>query len=504
MGGGQDAFLRVRRGRNIGNGARRRRRRLLSAIALVPFVVMAPAPAASPKVTPFAVPLPIPATLTSPDITLTAQQAQVPVLPGSPTKMWTYNGTFPGPTIRRPTGQPTRVTLINHLPPEVGALTLHHHGAHARSEDDGQPADLLIPHDGSRTYTYDMTEAGTTERGATQWYHDHRMDVTGRNVWMGLAGMFILDDPAEAAINAALPNGAQDVPLMIADRKFDADNQISYQFTSEGVIGDLPLVNGAPQPFFDVGTRRYRLRVLNASNSRSYYLALSNGRSFVQVASEAGLLPAPVVRDRILLGPAERAEVIVDFAGMLGQDVTLLNLAASGAMSQLMQFRVRRDEADPSTVPSALRPPRQFEVAPHSVERTWVLGREVATGMWTINGMGFDHNRIDAKPELGKSERWTFINASASDHIVHIHDVDWRIVARTAAPPGTIEADEGGAKETFRIHAQEVVVIESTFTDHTGRYMWHCHILEHEDFAMMAQFEVQPPGGLPVSETHHH
>jgi FtsP/CotA-like multicopper oxidase with cupredoxin domain len=484
-------------------GLRRGRRAFLIA-ALAAFAVNAPAvPAASPHFTPFAVPLPIPQTLTSPDITLVAQKADVPILPGQPTSMWTYNGMFPGPTIRRPTGTPTRVTLVNQLPPEAGELTMHHHGAHAASSEDGQPMDNLIPTGASRTYTYEMMEAGSPERGATQWYHDHRMDVTGRNVWMGLAGMFILDDPAEAAINAALPNGANEVPLMITDRSFDSNNQIPYQFTPDGVAGDVPLVNGAPQPFFDVGTRRYRLRLLNASNIRTYYLALSNGRNFVQVGSESGLLPAPVVRSQILLGPAERADVIVDFGGMLGQNVVLENLAASGPMSQLMQFHVRRDEVDTSAIPSTLRAPREHPLSPVSAERTWVLGEDPVSGMWTINGRGFQHSRVDAKPELGKTERWTFINASTSDHLVHIHDVDWHIVSRTARLPGLVDVDEAGAKETFRIETDEVVVVESTFTDHTGRYVWHCHILEHEDFSMMTQFEVVPPGGIPVASLPH-
>lgn len=475
--------------------------RLAGALAVLVPLLAAPSAPASPSFAAFSVPLPIPATITSADVTLVAQEADVPVLPGAATRMWTYNGTFPGPTIRRPSGEPTRVKLVNQLP-AAGDLSLHHHGAHAASADDGQPADLLVSPGGSRTYTYGMTEAGEPERGAMQWYHDHRMDVTGRNVWMGLAGMVIVDDPAEAAVNAALPNGTEDVPLMIVDRRFGADNQLGYTFSSEGVTGDVPLVNGAAQPYFEVASRRYRLRLLNASNLRSYDLALSNGRSFVQVGSDAGLLPAPVARDRILLGPAERADVIVDFGGQMGADVVLRNLAATGPMSQLMQFRVRRAEPDASTIPPTLRAPRPFEPAPAATNRTWVLGRDFKSGMWTINGNGFAHDRVDARPELGQAERWTFINSTSQDHIVHIHDVDWRVVGRSGGPPGLKGVDESGAKESFRVKANEVVVVESTFTDHTGRYVWHCHMLEHEDFAMMSQFEVVAPGSSPP-DSHH-
>ena len=151
------------------------------------------------------------------------------------TRMWTYNGTFPGPTIRRPTGQTTKVTLVNRLPAADGELTLHNHGNHSTTESDGQPDDFLAaPAGGSVTYTYTGTEDGHNERGAMQWYHDHRMDVTGRNVWMGLAGMYIIDDPADPK---TLPKGEFDVPLMLADRKFDANNQITYRFDHNGVPG---------------------------------------------------------------------------------------------------------------------------------------------------------------------------------------------------------------------------------------------------------------------------
>ena len=476
----------------------RRGRLALTAAALSPFLAAIPSAPAADVPSAFSVPLPIPQVLTDADVTLTAQEADVQLLPGAPTRMWTYNGTFPGPVIRRPSGVPTRVTLTNSLPAEAGELTLHHHGAHASAENDGQPHELLVAQGESRTYTYEMMEAGAPERGAVQWYHDHRMDVTGRNVWMGLAGMFIVDDPAEAAINDALPRGAQDVPLMIVDRSLDADHQLDYQFTPEGVLGNLPVVNGAVQPYFEVADRMYRLRLLNASNVRPYELVLSNGAAFVQVGSESGLLPAPVERTSITLGPAERADVVVDFAGMVGQDVVLENRAAvSSRMTQIMQFRVARDEEEDSEIPTVLRAPRQHELVDLALPRTWVLGRDVDNGMWTINGRGFEHHRVDATPELGKAERWTFVNSTSVDHIVHIHDVDWRVVGRTGSPPDLQAVDESGAKESFRVGPNEVVVVESTFTDHVGRFVWHCHMLEHEDYSMMTQFEVVAPGSLP-------
>ncbi|MCA1840870.1 MAG: multicopper oxidase family protein [Actinomycetota bacterium] len=475
---------------------RRVRLSLLMSVALAaPFSAQA---SGSPIVA-FAVPLPIPATISSADITLTAQQTPVQILSGTPTNMLTFDGTFPGPTIRRPSGQTTRITVVNQLPASAGGITLHQHGNHSASSQDGQPDDL-IPVGSERTYTYDFIENGGPERGAMQWYHDHRMGMTGQNVWMGLAGMVILDDPAEASIDAQLPNGAADVPIMITDRTFDAGDQIPYNWSPEGVRGDTILANGAPSPYFEVANRKYRLRLLNASNSRLFDFAMGDGQPLVQIASESGLLPAPVSRSHIVLGPAERAEVIVDFNNSIGTNIVLRNLLGSGPLSQVMQFRVIRSEADPSIIPSTLRPAPVFSPLTIAADRTWVLGRDIDTGMWTINGKGYDHDRVDARPILGTTERWTFVNSTSVDHIVHIHDVDWKVIARSGPLPPNGAADlmqdpgESGLKESFRLRGNEVVTVESTFTDHLGRFVWHCHMLEHEDFAMMTQFEVVPPG----------
>lgn len=461
------------------------------ALAMTAFLSLLPARAGA-EIIAFAAPLPIPPVLTGSDITLRMEQTDVQILPGAKTTMWTYGGVFPGPTIRRPSGTPTRLTFVNDLPAEAGSTTVHHHGEHAASSEDGQPHAELIPTGGSRTYTYDFMEDGAPERAAFQWYHDHRMDVTGRNVWKGLAGMVILDDPVDAAL--PLPSGEYDVPLMIADRTFDAGNQIPYTFDLSGARGTHVLVNGAVQPFLSVADRRYRLRLLNASNERSYEFDLGNGASFQQIATESGLLPVPVTRTRLRLGPAERAEIVVDLAGRLGQQIVLRNRVGTDGTAQVMQFRVETHVAtDPSSVPGTLRAAPSIAWAPPSLTRTWTLGQ--TPDLWTINGAGYDPNRVDTaplNPRLNTTERWVFTNASTVDHLVHIHDVDWKIVSRTsrfATDPAETLAEQG-LKETFLVRPQEVVQVDSRFTDHLGRYVLHCHILEHEDRAMMAQFEV--------------
>jgi FtsP/CotA-like multicopper oxidase with cupredoxin domain/Ca2+-binding RTX toxin-like protein len=430
---------------------------------------------------PFAKPLNIPSGLTGSSITLTAQESNVPIFDGTPTRMWTYNGTFPGPTIRQTTGQPTQVTLVNNLS-AAGNLTLHNHGNHSAPQYDGQPHSFLVPPGGSRTYLYEGTEGGGNERGAPQWYHDHHMDVTGRNTWMGLAGFYIIDDPADPT---SLPSGEFDVPLMLLDRSFDPLNQISYVFDQNGVTGDHILANGVPQPYFDVGDRRYRFRILNASNSSDYELVLSNGQSMNQIGTDSGLLPAPVQRQRIRLGPAERADVVINFGGPLGRQIVLRNTLGSGATRDVMQFRVNRDLTDSTPVPASLRP--QDNLGTPRVTRTFDFAR--SGGRWTINGLPFDPNRVDARPVLDTTEKWILTNTSDSSHVIHVHDVDQQLISRNGQPPPPYEL----TKESWNIGPGETVEVLIRFTDHLGKYVFHCHILEHEDDSMMAQFEVVPP-----------
>ncbi|MDQ3957356.1 MAG: multicopper oxidase family protein, partial [Actinomycetota bacterium] len=331
-------------------------------------------------------------------------------------------------------------------------------------------------------YTYRFMEDGSPERAAFQWYHDHRMDVTGRNVWMGLAGMSIIDDTFDRGL--PLPRGRFDVPLMVVDREFDSDNQIPYTFDSEGPVTDHLLTNGAAEPYFNVADRKYRFRLLNASNVGIWTFTLSNEQEMVQIATDSGLLPAPVPRTEILLGPAERAEVVIDFAGHLGEKIVLGTTTAG----DVVEFRVTRDREETSTIPSELRPVPAF--GPPDETRVWELGEipDPQRGViWTINGNTFDPERVDAYPELGSTERWVFVNKSSSPHVMHIHDVDWLLQSRNGRAPAAYEA---GLKESFFISAPGVLEMTSRFTDHVGRYVFHCHLLEHEDQSMMAQFEV--------------
>jgi hypothetical protein len=296
---------------------------------------------------------------------------------------------------------------------------------------------------------------------------------------MGLLGMYILDDPADPQ---SLPSGQYDVPISIADRSFTPDNQISYTFAVAGVRGDHALVNGLPQPYLDVAARKYRLRILNASNFRSYRLELSNGQAMTQVGTESGLLPAPVSRQQILLSPAERVDIVVDFAGLMGQQIVLRNTLETGALSELAQFRVTGSAIDDSSVPATLRP--QEEIGEPVVTRDFTFDQ--IGSQWTINGQPFDMDRIDAQPVLGTTERWFLRNNRSAEHTIHIHNVDQQLITRNGQPPTPDEL----TKESWNIGAGQTVEVKLKFSDHTGRYVFHCHVLEHEDRAMMGQFEV--------------
>jgi len=438
--------------------------------------IEAPAVTPTPTAAPFSHPLLFSPVNTNANVSIGIDEACVQILDGPCTNMWTYGGTYPGLTVRRPTGQTTNVTFTNNLDPAAGELTVHNHGNHSSAVNDGQPDSLLIPTGGSRTYVYNGLEEGGNQRGKMQFYHDHRMDVTGRNVWMGLAGLYVVDDPADPS---TLPSGEFDLPLVIADRQFDAKNQIPYVFNPNGVTGDKFLVNGIYQPYFEVGDRKYRFRILNASNFRTYFLELSSGDSFIQIGTESGLLPVAVTRTGMRMGPAERIDVVVNFAGQLGQNIYLVD-ALTG--TQLLEFRVTQHVTDDSSIPATLRP--LPDIGEPSVTRNWSFDQ--TGGHWTINGLRFDPSRVDARPMLGTTEKWVFTNPTGQPHTVHIHDVAQQCMSRNGGACYPYET----MKETWYLAPGEVLEVKLKFTDHVGMYMLHCHMMEHEDDGMMTQFEV--------------
>ncbi|HKA51526.1 MAG TPA: multicopper oxidase family protein [Candidatus Dormibacteraeota bacterium] len=449
---------------------------------------------------------------------VTQQVAQIEILPGLKTAIWGYNGIFPGPTIVSRRGRTTVVEHRNQLPvPTV----VHLHGGKAPPEHDGYPTDLLLPASGWHEHAHGPGMAGSNtssgvrqhvypidQSAATLWYHDHRMDFTGPQVYKGLAGFHLVHDDEEEAL--PLPKADRDIPLMIVDRAFAEDGSLRYpsldgSLTGEpgvqssfmsGVLGDCLLVNGAPWPQLEVANTRYRFRILNASNARRYLLALDpppkQGPSFVQVGSDAGLLAAPRYHDQIQIAQAQRFDVVVDFSGYsIGDKVIMRNKLSSGGTGQVMRFVIARSGTDDSRVPSRLVGVRRLAPSQATVTRelTFHRGEAERHGMplWTVDGKPFDPERIDANPRLGAIERWK-VRAENVPHPVHIHLAHFQVAGRDGGDPGPYDA---GWKDTIDLDTGGQADLLLKFDGFRGKYVFHCHNLEHEDMGMMGNFEVR-------------
>jgi FtsP/CotA-like multicopper oxidase with cupredoxin domain len=239
-----------------------------------------------------------------------------------------------------------------------------------------------------------------------------------------------------------------------------------------------------------------RFRILNGSNARIYKLALSTGDPLTQIGSDGGLLSNPVSRQEISLAPAERIDVVIDFSRYpVGTSVVLRNqdTSASPSIPDVMRFDVVREELDDSSIPATLRPITRLLESSASVTRTFVLAQTVQNGrndIWTINGQLYDPARVDATPQLNTTEIWTFQNNSLRAHPMHIHDIECQVLDINGIPPAP---GDDGMKDTFLVPGRGGTVrVIGTFTDNLGLYVSHCHILEHEDHAMMINFAVQP------------
>jgi FtsP/CotA-like multicopper oxidase with cupredoxin domain len=250
-----------------------------------------------------------------------------------------------------------------------------------------------------------------------------------------------------------------------------------------------------------VSTHRYRLRLVIGSNFTPYDFALSSGQPFFQIGTGSGLLPQPVVRQDILLGPAQRADVIVDFHNELNQRVVLVSQPRSDhpaggiatPSAAIMQFRVvRQASSDATRIPATLQARPKLNV-PTRVTKTWTFdfaGNKTSGSHWTVNGKAFDPNRIDARVPLGSTRLWKLHNASPVTHFIHIHEEQWRTVSRDGKRP---KPWERGLEDTWKLDPGETVTVAAKFTDHTGVFMIHCHMLDHEDHGLMAQFQVVRP-----------
>jgi FtsP/CotA-like multicopper oxidase with cupredoxin domain len=413
-----------------------------------------------------------------------------------PSLTWGYNGSYLGPTLRATRGEHVQVNVTN----EVGeTTTTHWHGHHLPAEMDGGPHQPIEP---GQTWSPHWT---IDQPAATTWYHPHLHGATAAHVYRGLAGMFILDDANSLALDLPSTYGVDDIPLIVQDRAFDSAGRVvdrAPMFSPVGSLGDTVLANGTVGGYLEVTTELVRLRLLNGSNARVYDFGFSDGREFSLIATDGGLLPAPHVTDHVQLSPGERAEIVV--AMRPGEDVVLrsrdpdlgagfLERFSGGDDSfDVVQLRAADRLAPSPPLPQRLVPPPDLDPTDARVTRTFRMGD------MNINGASMDMGRIDEVVEVDSTEIWEVSNADGVPHSFHVHDVQFRVVAVDGRPPGP---ELSGWKDTVYVAPGGTVRLVLRFTDYTdpdSPYMYHCHVLAHEDLGMMGQFVVVEPGQRPA------
>jgi spore coat protein A, manganese oxidase len=455
---------------------------------------------------------------------LTAREMQVQVHRDLPaTRMWGLEGSFPGPTLEIESGHGAFVDWTNQLPakhflpidhtldgaavgtPE-GRVVLHLHGGRTPPESDGYPEDWTVPGQTQRCYYPCGQDA------ALLFYHDHSMGINRLNIYAGVQGFCIVRDAHERALN--LPGGRYEIPLLLADRLLTPQGQLYYPVSDDPqkpwvpeVFGDIILVNGKALPYLDVEPRKYRFRFMNGSNGRFYRVGLSNHGEFHVIGNDQGLLSQPVAVKRLPLAPAERGDIVIDFSQMAGETLRLVSDAFD-----LMQFRVaRQGSPDTSSLPAQLRPPLRLDESTAVRTRRLTLNEHMDDVQRSMGMLLNDtpwNAPVTEKPTLNTTEIWEIVNLTEDSHPIHLHLVRFQILDRRPfdtfaygakgelnyfGPAQKPDPCEAGWKDTARADPGAVTRLLIPFTGYTGRYVWHCHILEHEDNAMMRPFKVLAP-----------
>ncbi|TFD60680.1 copper oxidase [Cryobacterium sp. Hh7] len=422
---------------------------------------------------------------------LTAEAGTTEFTPGVVTETWGYNGSYLGPTIVARRGENVRINVNNDL--DV-ATTVHWHGANLPAEMDGGPHQMVEPGaEWSPNFEIDQP-------ASTLWYHPHPEGDTEHQVEMGLAGVFIVQDDEEAALNLPRSYGVDDIPVVVQDRRFDENGQFVTDGRGYiGPIGDQLLVNGTLAPYLDVTSEVVRLRLLNGSTSRVYDFGLSDGRSFDLIGTDGGLLEEAAPMDGIRLSPGERAEVLVELVP--GETVNLqsnppdLGISASAATRNagddtldVLELRAADTLSSIGETASTLASIEPLDKADATVDRSFTLNG------YTINNRLMDMTRIDETIEAGATEVWTVDNAMPLPHNFHVHGVQFQVLRVGTEPP---PVELSGWKDTIYLEPgvrYELIMQFAEYTDPDFPYMFHCHMLSHEDAGMMGQFVVVEPG----------
>ena len=471
-------------------------------------------------------------------VDLTATRTTVPILSGAETAVWHYQAavregspgslqilddSYLGPIFRVKQGQRIQVKLKNDL---TDPTIIHWHGLRIPESMDGHPRTVIAP---GETFDYDFT---VRNRAGTYWFHPHPHQMTGRQAYFGMAGLFIVSDDEETALG--LPSGDYDLPLVIQDRLFDSNNKLLYMVNGPmdqmtGFVGDTILVNGKPNTVLDVKASAYRLRLLNGSNSRIYKLAWEDGSPLTVIATDGGLLEAPVTRDYLMLAPGERAELWVDFTNrkdtklvsmpfdagsntgmMMGGGANLPN----GAQFEILRVHIGEKGSNVAHLPEKLSAITRHKIADavnSNNPRAFTLAMQ---GMiHTINGRVFEMDAVanDEIVHLGDLEVWEFVNSEGSGggmgmgmmnvpmpHPMHMHGVQFQVTERQIDPNFRAQYDQvstgfvnDGWKDTVLVMPGERVKVLVRFEDFAGTYLYHCHNLEHEDAGMMRNYRVE-------------
>ena len=452
---------------------------------------------------------------------LTMQRAMAEIIPGVETEVFGYNGQVPGPTIVARFREPIVVRQTNTLDFET---SVHLHGGHTPAHADGFPNFYVLP-GRARDYYYPNIaprklregceeEFEISEVPSTMWYHDHGMDLTGHNVSRGLAGFYLLTDDVEDELIArnVLPPvaGEFDIPIALQDQRFRSDGSLAYDFFDhDGRLGDVFTANGKAQPKLHVQRRKYRFRLLNASNARVYHLRLSSRRPFLMVGTDSWLLPQAHALESFTLAPSERQDVIVDFSEYShGEEIFLENLMEQDDGRGPEEINPSRRTplikfiADGGSVTNDLNieagtplrehvPIREEEIV---VTRKFEFER--GNGAWQVNGRFFSPRRADAVPRLGGAERWILENDSGGWwHPIHIHLESHHIQRLDGKRPPFHRRFKVDVSTLRGDGVSEVFVKFRTFT---GPFVFHCHNLEHEDMRMMGVFDPRPAGEKSV------
>lgn len=450
------------------------------------------------KLVPFTQKLKIPAEIDFSKLkeaVFTTQKSKVNIFSDAKTDVLTFQGDQPSPTIRISRGGTFNLDFINKLDDPT---IIHWHGLIVPEEMDGHPKDAISTNE-NKHYNYPVEQ-----NAATYWYHTHPHGRTGEEIYHGLSGLYIVEDKKEDSLN--LPKGEFEVPLIIQDRRFDKQRQLLYKNPkfpqdNNGVMGDVILVNATPLPFHEVKTGKYRLRILNASSVRTYRLAFDTIEQFLLIGTDAGLLEEPVSVESIVLSVAERVDIIVDFKDkQLGDKVILKTLGFKegsnlglnpeypgfGAVMDIMQFHITEKFKDTRVVPKKLATiPRMKES--EAIKTRRITMELISGGIWTLDKKPYDMHRVDQKVKLGTTEIWEIKNTAHMAHPFHMHGVRFQVLDRN----GKLSfATDKGWKDTVIVMPNEMVRIIVHFTM-PGFFVYHCHILEHEDHSMMANFLVE-------------